>query len=448
MDISFLQDRMWRSADQPAVIANETVFTFREILGEYNQAIALLDENKVEESSIVSLYADFSPTSIAYMLALISLDCIIVPISPSVVKMDYYLKTAQSEFFIKIEANKPEIVSLDKAVTHMMLLEMKKTGTPGLIFFSSGTTGSPKAAVHDLNKLLEKCKRLGKTLRTISFLLFDHIGGFNTMMHSVANGGTIVTVGSRDPVVVCAAIAKHKVELLPASPTFLNLLLLNRMYEAYDLSSLKIISYGTEPMPQSTLNRLHEVMPYCTFKQTYGLSEIGIMSSQSENSRSLWMKLGGEGYETRIVDGILHIRAKSAMLGYLNAPSPFDEEGWFNTQDRVETKGEYFKIIGRLTDIINVGGEKVYPIEVESVLLECEGVLDARVSGEPHLLVGNIVKAEVYVGPEHNNREFIRTLREFCVSRLEKFKIPVKFTLEENSFAGTRLKKNRYILDK
>ncbi len=74
------------------------------------------------------------------------------------------------------------------------------------------------------------------------------------------------------------------------------------------------------------------------------------MSTKSENSESLWMKIGGDGFEMKIVDGILYIRTQSAMLGYLNAPSPFDEEGWFNTKDKVEEKDGYIRILGRTTD--------------------------------------------------------------------------------------------------
>ena len=79
------------------------------------------------------------------------------------------------------------------------------------------------------------------------------------------------------------------------------------------------------------------------------------------------------------------------MLGYLNAPSPFDADGWFNTQDAVEQDGEWLRFLGRTSDLINVGGQKVYPAEVESVLLELENVLDVTVRGEPNPIIGQIV---------------------------------------------------------
>ena len=83
------------------------------------------------------------------------------------------------------------------------------------------------------------------------------------------------------------------------------------------------------------------------------------------------------------------------MLGYLNAPSPFDDEGYFDTGDKVEVDGEWLRILGRESEIINVGGSKVYPAEVEDALLEIEGVVDAAVHGEAHPITGQIVAATV-----------------------------------------------------
>jgi acyl-CoA synthetase (AMP-forming)/AMP-acid ligase II len=322
-----------------------------------------------------------------------------------------------------------------------MLLEVRNRKTPGLVLFSSGTTREPKAALHDLTKLLEKFKKPGKIFKTITFLLFDHIGGFNTLLHTISHGGTIVTIPNRIPSEVCAVIEKEKIELLPTTPTFLNMILLNKLYEKYDLTCLKMITYGTESMPEYTLRLFSSILPNTIFKQTYGLSELGIMSTKSESSDSLWMKLGGDGFETKVVDSVLYIRAASAMLGYLNEDSPFDEEGWFNTQDKVEERNGYMKILGRTTDLINVGGEKVYPIEVENILLQIDGVLDARVFAEKNPIMGNTVAAEILVASENNNSAFKKNLRNYCGKNLEKFKRPTRFILSEKELYSERLKK-------
>jgi long-chain acyl-CoA synthetase len=199
----------------------------------------------------------------------------------------------------------------------------------------------------------------------------EHWGGLNTLLGCLSSGTLVVFPISRVPHEICALIERRRIALLPATPTFLNMLILSRAFEAFDLSSLKLITYGAEPMPDSTLRQLHALFPSVELRQTYGMIELGVMRAKSRASSSLWVKLGGEGYKLRIVDGILQIKAESAMLGYLNAPSPFTEDGYLITGDMVEEDGEYLRILGRNSDLINVGGQKVYPAEVETFSWKC-----------------------------------------------------------------------------
>ena len=280
-------------------------------------------------------------------------------------------------------------------------------------------------------------------MRAITFLLYDHIGGFNTLIYTLSNAGLIVTVSDRSPDGVLKAVEKYKVELLPTSPTFINLILLSEANKRYDMSSLKTVTYGTEPMPESTLKRFNQLFPDIKLLQTYGLSEVGILRSKSKSSDSLWVKVGGEGFETRVVDGMLEIKAKSAMLGYLNAPSPFTEDGWFKTKDSVEVDGEYIKILGRKSEIINVGGEKVYPQEVESIIVEMDNVAEVTAYGEKHPIVGNIVCAKVRLIKNENHKDFTLRLNKFCFKRLEDYKIPVKVKVVREEQHSARFKKMR-----
>jgi acyl-CoA synthetase (AMP-forming)/AMP-acid ligase II len=278
---------------------------------------------------------------------------------------------------------------------------------------------------------------------TLTFLMIDHIGGINTLFHVLSNAGTMVVSPSRDPHVVCATIAEQKVELLPTSPTFLNLLLLSEAHDHFDLSSLKLITYGTEMMPKRTLERISELLPHVTLQQTYGLSEVGILRSKSERSDSLWVRVGGEGYEIKVKDGTLWIKAQSAMMGYLNAPSPFDADGWLNTGDLVEVQGEYVRFLGRATEIINVGGQKVYPAEVENVLMEIPNVRDVTVSSAPNPITGQIVIARFNLIEPEDFAAFKKRVREYCRERMEPFKIPARMEIVRNNQFSDRFKKMR-----
>jgi acyl-CoA synthetase (AMP-forming)/AMP-acid ligase II len=155
------------------------------------------------------------------------------------------------------------------------------------------------------------------------------------------------------------------------------------------------------------------------------------------------VRVGGEGFETKVVEGVLWVRSQYAMLGYLNAPSKFDAEGWFNTQDRVEVDGDFIKILGRVSDIINVGGQKVYPAEVEDVILAMDNVLEVAVMGEPHPLLGQIVVAKVaLIAPEPADALKSR-IRIACRAKLAPYKAPAKVLITEDTFHTSRQKKIR-----
>ncbi|HHW88053.1 MAG TPA: long-chain fatty acid--CoA ligase [Chloroflexi bacterium] len=430
---------------EPCLIWNDAPTTYGEILSRMHFWSHFLEEHQVAPGETVTLDGDYSPTTVALLLALIDRGAIIVPLTKAAeAHREEFLDVAQVESIISVdEYDFWSFKRTGRRADNPLIQTLRQSGDPGLVLFSSGSTGKSKAALHNFTHLLEKFKTPRQQMRTITFLLLDHIGGINTLLYTLSNGGVVISIQDRDPEIVCRAIAAHKAEMLPTSPTFLNLLLMSHAYERYDLSSLKLITYGTEVMPESTLARLHELFPQVRLQQTYGLSELGILRSKSKDSGSLWVKVGGEGYETKVVDGILWIKAHSAMLGYLNAPSPFDAEGWFNTNDMVEVDGEYIRILGRKSEIINVGGQKVYPAEVESVLLQMDNVADAVVVGEPHPLTGNIVTARVNLVHPEPAAAFRQRLRTFCRERLAAFKVPAKIEIVDTEQFNARYKRVR-----
>jgi long-chain acyl-CoA synthetase len=442
-DIDWLLDGMKAAGDREAIVWRGRRYSYAELLVLLGDARSTLDEHGIRGGTVVSLETDYSPAAVAMLLALVERATIVVPLSDAVsAERDAFLRIAEVQSRLVSSGDSWEARRLPVTAKNPLLRRLAESSTPGLVLFSSGSTGESKASLHDMAALLEKFKVRRHTLRTLVFLLLDHIGGQNTLFYTLSNAGTIVTVERRDPDVVCAAIEEYGVELLPTSPTFLNLLLISEAYKRHDLSSLKRITYGTEPMPQTTLERLHEILPHVELQQTYGLSEVGILRSKSKDSASLWVKIGGEGFETKVVDGVLWIRARSAMLGYLNYPDPFDADGWFNTEDMVEVDGDWVRILGRESELINVGGEKVYPSEVESVLMEIAGVRDVTVRGEPSPITGSIVAARFHLdGPAPPN--FKRVVREFCRVRLAPYKVPVKIEVDDRVQYSARFKKMR-----
>ena len=445
--LDWLFERFEETPDQEALIYRDKPYRYRWLLDEIHRWQRELDSYDISIGSVVALEGDYSPLVVALLLALIDRGCIVVPLTTTVESQKPRFKEVAEvgKSFLFGENDTWQVESYSVEVEHPLNRRLIEQGDPGLVLFSSGSTGEPKGALHNFAKLLEKFKVKRHSMRTITFLLLDHIGGINTLLYVLSNIGTIIAIEDRSPDAVCKTIEQHQVELLPTSPTFLNMLLLSEAYRHFDLSSLKRITYGTEPMPESTLKRISDIFPNAILQQTYGLSELGILRSKSRSNDTLWVKVGGEGFETKVVDNILWIKAESAMLGYLNAPSPFDEDGWFNTGDEVEVDGEYLKILGRRSEMINIGGEKVYPAEVESLLMELDNILDASVRGEPNPITGQMVVARVTLTEPESPAALRKRIRASLKGNVAPYKIPAKFEITENPLHSARYKKMRRI---
>ena len=170
-----------------------------------------------------------------------------------------------------------------------------------------------------------------------------------------------------------------------------------------------------------------------------------MLRSSSPESSSLWLKVGGQGFETKVVDGVLFVKSESNMVGYLNAESPFDDDGWMNTGDLVEVRDDgLVKFVGRKSDIINVGGQKVFPTEVEAVIMTDKNVTEAAVFGKSHPLLGQCVVANISLMEPEERQSVSARLRTHCRSKMEKYKVPTRFNIIDISdHATARAKKSR-----
>lgn len=399
--------------------------------------------------AVVALLADYSFISIAAFLALIELKAVVVPITTSVpeeIAERLAIVVPDLEIRISIDGDMQCTSLAQSDNRHALITRIKLENHAGLILFSSGSTGKPKAMVHDLNNLLDVfVERSERNLVMMVFLMFDHIGGINTLLNSLATGAKLVFTPSRIPEQVCELIEAHGVNVLPASPTFLNLMLISGAQERYSMRSVKMITYGTESMPQNLLERIKSAFPRAKLLQTFGTSETGIAQTSSQSSTSTALKIDDPNLQYKVVDGELWLKSKTQVLGYINASmESFTDDGWFRTGDLVEaTDDGYMKIIGRSKEVINVGGEKVLPVEVESVLLQMEGVADCMVYAEPNPITGQSVAADIVVRDGFDPKLVKKELQIFCRDKLDRYKIPARIVLVDKTNYGDRFKKMR-----
>lgn len=432
----------------PAIVDRNGSHSYQTLVKKIQYYSSRLEEQIPAGSNVVIL-SDYSLDSIALFIACATMSVIVIPIiSNNEQEIEEKLVASGAQFILTLE-NASLIIkqaNLYMEESNPLCESIRQKKHSGLILFSSGSTGKPKAMLHDLSVLLDTYKnKKQKKLSIMIFLLFDHIGGINTLFNALSMGAKAVIPDNRNADSVAQLIEREKVSILPASPTFLNLLLLSDVLSQYDLSSIRMITYGTEPMPESLLNRIKQAFPKAKLLQTFGTSETGIAQINSRSSNSLDIKINDPNQKYKIVDGELWLKSKTQILGYLNAPmDSFTEDGWFCTGDLVEEHEDgYLKIIGRAKEIINVGGEKVLPAEVESQLLTIEGVEDCMVYGLNNAITGQAVAADIVKSEGVQTKELKNKIRKECFTKMERFKIPTKFYFKDQLAIGDRFKKIR-----
>jgi long-chain acyl-CoA synthetase len=424
-------EKRWQGIEYPFLIHASGDLRFSEIANQKP-----VDLSNVRSGDVVAVIGDFDPKSILTLLNLIDKNTIIVPLTVETKSQhEYFFESALVDVVIEGDSVK----RLNHNLTHKFIEQLREQNHAGLVLFSTGTTGRPKAILHDLTLFMRRFETPRPTLKTINFLLFDHIGGLNTLLHTLFNKGTVVAPKSRNVKNILETCAKYEVEALPTTPTFLRMMLMSGLIPSEIPESLKIITYGTERMDQPTLDALCELLPKIDFRQTFGMSELGIVRVKSEARNSLFMKVGGEGVETRVINDVLEIRSQTRMLGYLNAESPFDSDGWYNTKDIVEERDGFYKVTGRTSEVINVGGLKFMASDVERVALKFSGVELAKVEGKSNPITGQHV--ELTVQPLKDKSIDKNELKSFLSSSLASHMLPKRIKVSQ-IIVGHRFKKN------
>ncbi|MDD6162834.1 MAG: fatty acid--CoA ligase family protein [Campylobacteraceae bacterium] len=437
--MSFLLERFRDNADKIAIIDDGKSYTYGELL----EGILDLSSTTLKGigNKVVAIIGGYSFYNIALFLALYENKNIIVPL---VECNETALKESMAD--IKINAEILEFPNLEFLETndkkHAIIENLFRQNHAGLVLFSSGSTGKPKAMIHDLDTLISSFEaKKPRKLNVLLFLLFDHIGGINTLLNILATLSTAIIPRERNSDEICALIEKYKISVLPLVPTFLNLILMSNAHKKYDLSSIKMITYGTEAMSESLLARLKATFKKVKFLQTFGTSETGILNTSSKSSSSTYIKLNDAEY--KIVNGELWIKSKTQILGYLNADMSAFKDGWFKTGDLVLRDGEYLKIVGRSKELINIGGKKALPSEIESVIMELENIADCVVYGEQNAITGQSVSCDVVLKNTMAKDELKKLIRSTCASKLERYKIPSKINVVEKIAFTNRFKKVR-----
>lgn len=322
-----------------------------------------------------------------------------------------------------------------------------------LAITTSGTTGFPRIALHRLEKLV-RAKWREKPDQDNSVLCVyprEHLAGLDILLRSLHGGRPIVVMDKPDPSLAARWIEKYRPAVLPCTPTFLRLMIHSGSCENRDLSSIQTVVYGAEAMSLPLRERLGMLLPRTRLLQSYGLTEAGVRSIQEKPAGQGWFRFPDDNSEARIINGSIHLKPSSLEALFQVDQSENRlcllelDQGWLDTGDQVEQEGEWIRIISRRGRVINVGGEKIRPEDIENLVTSLSWISAARVSAMASPLTGSMVCLDAEMLPDSpfqgKDREAINLIRGLCLRSLSRFHVPQKIQFHPLGYLmGSRLK--------
>lgn len=358
-----------------------------------------------------------------------------------------------------IQGDMPEILEDDTAV----------------ILFTSGTSGPPKGVMITHRNFITSAIKLllynrpyedpGQHKVFIAAPLFHVLALQGQMILAVISGRCCVLVPAFNPKEALEIIIREQIAVMAGSPTMFWMLLHKTDIRERKVDSLRVIGYGGAPMPPDLIAEIRKTFPGVRCANGYGLTEASVMARLGDEFCETHPTSVGQPTicsEIKIVDPLTdkelgphsegEVAVKGALVskGYYKSPEETAKvyrQGWFHTGDMGYKDSEGFLyLVGRLTEMINRGGENVYPVEVENVLHLHPKILDCSVFGLPDPVMGSVV-AVAAVPRSLDDTLSVNELKEFCKGQLADYKIPSKIfiTLELPRNPGGKVMKKELV---
>jgi len=431
-----LESSAGRFARRPGATLGGRTATFGELQADTERLAATLAGLGTRRGSRVCWQGVISLDAIALHFACARLGAVLVPLNPALSAEESrpLLELAEPSLFVDDGEHAGEAVLAE-------LLERRPAASggvevaeddPQVMFFTSGSTGLPKAVV-----LSNRTQRLRAMVEapsypvgaTICMFPLFHMSGWTTALACWLAGEHVVFVTRPDADTLLEAIDRHRGAHFYAIPA-----VWRRILEAdrrpYDLSSLRDANTGTSATTPELLHAIVDTFPGTRTTITYGSTEAGLackLGPEDLFAKPASVGPPGIGVYCGLDDaGELLVRSPYLMSGYFRNPEATEEAlagGWFHTGDLAERDDDgYYSIVGRVKDLIRTGGEYVAPAEVDVVVQAHPAVADGAVAGVPHPDWGEVVTAFVVLRP--GQALDAAELRRHCASSLAPYKVP------------------------
>lgn len=319
-------------------------------------------------------------------------------------------------------------------------IEQVKQGTARIRLLSSGTSGSSKAITHSASSLLQSAKVSDRRRNDVWGIAYHpaHYAGIQLFIQAFFNRNSIVRLFGYSPDLIHQAIEKYQVTHLGGTPTQMKLLCGQGSENRHE--AVQRVAMGGESIGPRVMQDVRRVFPNAKVTNHYALTE-SFATFVSEGDVFQVNEI--DEHRVRIIDGQLALHQDLLAESVVSQT----ESEFYLTGDRVEIVGENplrFRVLGRTTEVVNVGGYNVFPTEIEQLLLTITGVQAAKVYGVRNSVTGNILGCDLVHEPASPELT-VRGVREFLENRLPKYKVPriIKIVSELQQTASGKIARSQ-----
>jgi acyl-coenzyme A synthetase/AMP-(fatty) acid ligase len=307
------------------------------------------------------------------------------------------------------------------------------------VLTTSGTTGTPKLVAHTLAGLTGAIGAPGSRDHATVWATFYDIrryGGLQIFLRAIVGGTSMVLSDAEEPLDShLYRLARCGVTHISGTPSHWRRVLMSPEHKLFHPQYVRL---SGEIADQAVLNALKEAFHPADVSHAYASTEAGVAFNVTDGREgfpaTFIADCTGSGVEMKIVDGSLRIRSPRIAIGYIGSTEPLhDADGFVDTGDMVELSGERYCFVGRRGGIINVGGLKVHPEEVEAVINTHPLVRMSRVSARKNPITGALVQAEIVLNDEAGHAENLaQEITALCRQKLSPHKVPARIATVQN----------------
>lgn len=287
---------------------------------------------------------------------------------------------------------------------------------------TSGTTSKPKLVSHNILSLTNTLKLGSSDFIWASLYDLNRFSGIQVFLQAVCSGNKLVIKEDATSLAeVISLFEEEKVDCISGTPTFFRKLL---MVKGFSKLSLRSISLGGEIVDQKLLSSLKSSFNKAKIRHIYASTEAGVGFSVSDGLAGFplkYLEQCGTLCKLKIgPENTLLVKSESSASTYVSGNKLIDENGFVDTGDLIDIKGDRCFFLGRASGIINVGGNKVVPEKIEEFLLNIDGINSAKVYGKSNSFVGQVVCADIVLKDNLDTK----LIREYCKEGLELHEQP------------------------